>query len=263
MMLPVHERFIKQAKKKISRDNRLTGLLAGGSMIHGAMDEYSDLDLVIVYDNAHRNEIMEQRIQLAEELEQLLSAFTGEHVGEPRLVICLYGPPLLHVDLKFISKSELRIRTENPIVLWERDEEIRTILAETSPAYPSPSMQWMEDRFWVWVHYGAAKLGRGELFELIQHITFIRNAVLGPLILMRNGHLPAGVRRLEQFAEMEMAELRDTIPLHSYESCYRALKATIKLYQRLRQASDGWIRKEEAERHSIAYLETVYSTIHK
>lgn len=60
MMLPVHERFIKQAKKKISRDNRLTGLLAGGSMIHGAMDEYSDLDLVIVYDNAYRNEIMEQ-----------------------------------------------------------------------------------------------------------------------------------------------------------------------------------------------------------
>lgn len=92
-------------------------------MIHGAMDEYSDLDLVIVYDNAYRNEIMEQGIQLAEELEQLLSAFTGEHVGEPRLVICLYGPPLLHVDLKFISKSELRIRTENPIVLWERDEE--------------------------------------------------------------------------------------------------------------------------------------------
>lgn len=100
MMLPVHERFIKQAKMKISRDNRLTGLLAGGSMIHGAMDEYSDLDLVIVYDNAYRNEIMEQRIQLAEELGQLLSAFTGEHVGEPRLVICLYGPPLLHVDLK-------------------------------------------------------------------------------------------------------------------------------------------------------------------
>lgn len=108
-MLPVHERFIKQAKKKISRDNRLTGLLAGGSMIHGAMDEYSDLDLVIVYDNAYRNEIMEQRIQLAEELGQLLSAFTGEHVGEPRLVIYLYGPPLLHVDLKFTSKSELRI----------------------------------------------------------------------------------------------------------------------------------------------------------
>lgn len=107
MMLPVHERFIKQAKKKISRDNRLTGLLAGGSMIHGAMDEYSDLDLVIVCDNVYRNEIMEQRIQLAEELGQLLSAFTGEHVGEPRLVICLYGPPLLHVDLKFIRNQSL------------------------------------------------------------------------------------------------------------------------------------------------------------
>lgn len=263
MMLPVHKSFIEQAKKKISQDNRLTGLLAGGSMIHGTMDTYSDLDLIIVYDIAYRHEIMDQRIQLAGALGDLLSAFTGEHVGEPRLVICLYGPPLLHVDLKFISSSELGTRIENPLILWEKDEEIRTILAETSPVYPSHSLQWMEDRFWVWVHYGATKLGRGELFELIDHITFIRNAVLGPLVHIRNGHLPAGVRRLEKYAENEIDALRETIPLHSCESCYRALKSTITMYQHLRQTSHDLIRNEEAERASIDFLDTVYSSISK
>ncbi|MER7057532.1 MULTISPECIES: hypothetical protein [unclassified Streptomyces] len=29
-----------------------------------------------------------------------------------------------------------------------------------------PDLQWIEDRFWIWVHYGATKLGRGELFEV-------------------------------------------------------------------------------------------------
>ena len=32
----------------------------------------------------------------------LLACFTGEHVGEPRLLIALYGPPPVHVDLKFV-----------------------------------------------------------------------------------------------------------------------------------------------------------------
>jgi hypothetical protein len=39
----------------------------------------------------------------------LLVGFTGEHVGEPRVLICLYGPPVLHVDLKF-GKSQLGLR---------------------------------------------------------------------------------------------------------------------------------------------------------
>ncbi|MBD0742863.1 hypothetical protein [Streptomyces sp. CBMA152] len=29
-----------------------------------------------------------------------MAGFTGEHVGEPLLIITLVGPPLLHVDFK-------------------------------------------------------------------------------------------------------------------------------------------------------------------
>ena len=49
------------------------------------------------------DEIMAQRMAFAGTLGHLLHAFTGEHVGEPRLLICLFGPELLHVDLKFIT----------------------------------------------------------------------------------------------------------------------------------------------------------------
>ncbi|MGG4108851.1 nucleotidyltransferase domain-containing protein [Paenibacillus lautus] len=262
-MLPIHQQFINQAMERIRQDSRLTGLLIGGSVIRGTVDVYSDLDLIVVYDIAFKEEIMEQRIRIANSFGSLLSAFTGEHVGEPRLVICLYGPQPLHVDLKFISSSELAVRVENPLVLWDRDNSLRSIINETSPSYPTPTPQWMEDRFWVWVHYGATKLGRGELFEFIDLLSYIRSVVLGPLILMNNGHIPSGVRRLEQYAAHEMEELKETLPLHNAPSCYHALKASIEIYRRLRQDTEGLIRKEEAEQAAIVYLDSVYDSVRK
>ncbi|ULL16668.1 oxalate:formate antiporter [Paenibacillus sp. H1-7] len=263
MPLQMHEDFINLAKEKLLQDHRILGLLAGGSMITSTMDEYSDLDLIVVYDAGYQEEIMNQRVRIAEKLGNLLSGFTGEHVGEPRVVICLYGPPPLHVDLKFVTVQELEQRVENPIILWERGDEISALIQRTSPIYPYPSPQWIEDRFWVWVHYGATKLGRGELFELIDHVTYMRNAVLGPLYLIKNGELPSGVRRLEKYVSEGLDELKDTIPNHSTESCYHALQMTIRLYQQLRQHLGNFENKREAEQVSVAYLETVYSSLDK
>ncbi|NQX62735.1 nucleotidyltransferase domain-containing protein [Paenibacillus qinlingensis] len=263
MPLQVYEDFINQTKEKLLQDHRFLGLLAGGSMTSNTMDEYSDLDLIVVYDAVYREDIMNQRVPIAEKLGNLLSGFTGEHVGEPRLLICLYGPPPLHVDMKFVTVQELEQRVEDPMILWERDKEISARIERTSPIFPYPSSQWIEDRFWVWVHYGATKLGRGELFELIDHLTFMRNAVLGPLFLIKNGELPAGVRRLEKHVSEGLEELKETIPSHSRESCYHALQMTIRLYQQLRQDLGDFEYKSEAEQVSVAYLESVYFSIHE
>jgi hypothetical protein len=51
----------------------------------------------------------------------LLAAFSGEHVGEPRLLIALYGPPLLHVDIKVVALRDLADRVEDAHVLWDRE----------------------------------------------------------------------------------------------------------------------------------------------
>ena len=61
---------------------------------------------------------MTQRRELAGTLGHLLHAFTGEHVGEPRLLICLYGPELLHVDLKFVTLEMLTQRVEASSVIY-------------------------------------------------------------------------------------------------------------------------------------------------
>lgn len=258
MSLIVHEPFIERVRNRLIPDQRFVGLLAGGSMVTGEVDEFSDLDFVVVYDAAYKEDIMKERLAFAESVGGLLAGFTGEHVGEPRLLICLYGPVPLHVDFKFVTPEELSVRIEDPLILWERKPGLRSLLQGTACRPPSLDPQWIEDRFWIWVHYGAAKLGRGELFELIDHLTYMRSAVLGPWLLAQNGQLPRGVRMLEQRVPEAIEALAQTVPVHEAGSCGNALRATIRLYRELREQANGLTRRAEAEQAAVSYLEQIY-----
>jgi len=186
----------------------------------------------------------------------LLAAFPGDHVGELRLLICLYGPPLLHVDFKFVGPDELARRVEDPRVLWDRRGRVREALAKGKGQYPAPRLQWMEDRFWVWMHYVAEKIARGELFEAIDGLTFVRARVLGPLALADAGAQPNGVRRIETSAPALVPTLRRTVPSHDAASCRAALRATVEIYDDLRErlAPPTLVRRGDAEREVRAFL---------
>ncbi len=179
--------------------------------------------------------------EIAQRLGPLLAAF---HVGEARLLICLYGPPLLHVDLKFLSTEEFP------------HGALRSALSTAKAEYPQPRVQWIEDRFWVWVHYIAVKIDRGELFEAIDGLGFVRARVLGPLVLFQAGVRPNGARRVEQSVPARVPPLRSTLALHDHESCRNALVATVALYTDLREqlASPTLVRRTDAERAARSFL---------
>lgn len=257
--MKLHLEFVNKAMNFFRADSRILGIAVGGSWISNSMDEYSDIDLVIVVDPKCEQEVLGERLVLAEKLGNLLVGFTGEHVGEPRLIICLYGPPLLHVDLKFVALSDLVNRVEDPVILWEREEILTKTLNEKKAVFPFPKLQWIEDRFWVWVHYIAMKIGRGELFEAIETLSFLRVTVLGPLALMKNGYLPRGMRYIERDAKEELPVFIKTVPAHDRKSCELALTNAIELYQRLRayHITPELIVRKSAEEHSIIYLNSM------
>jgi predicted nucleotidyltransferase len=236
------------------RDSRIVGVTVAGSGATGTLDEFSDLDLVIVCRDGDEADMVREAPAFAAALGPLLAAFTGEHVGEPRLLIALYGPPLLHVDLKFVADAELDVRVEDGVVLWQRDYALDAALARAAAVWPAPDAQWIEDRFWIWVHYAAAKVGRGELFECLDMLAFVRANVLGPLIAVARGHRAAGVRRLERIAPDLLPDLEATLGDRTPHGCLAALKATVALYRRLRVDGPPVERRDEAERESVAYL---------
>jgi hypothetical protein len=124
-----------------------------------------------------------------------------------------------------------------------------------------PDLAWIEDRFWAWVHYIAAKLGRGELFDVLGAINFLRERVLGPLALVSAGHLPRGVRRLETRVPAFAERLQGTVSGYDVKECGEAVRTCVTLYRELRDelAPADLIRRTEAERVSLAYLEEVLS----
>jgi hypothetical protein len=249
-----HRRFLDAALAGWATDSRLLGVAAGGSLLTGRMDAYSDLDLVLVCRDDARAGVMADRFALARAAGALLQGFTGEHVGEPRLLICLYGPPLLHVDLKFVSLTELGARIEDPRVLWERDGALTRRISETAATpLPPPDAQWMEDRFWIWLHYGADKVRRGELFECLDMLAFLRGQVLAPLAGAASGQGVRGVRRVERDAPAWVDALAATVARADAEDCGRALHAAVALYDRVRDAA-GPVRRSPAEPAVREYL---------
>lgn len=157
----IQEQFARHATDIVKQDESVIGLAAAGSWLTNELDEFSDLDLILVTRekiSGNKNKMLEY----AHRLGKLLTGFTGEHVGEPRVLICLYDNPLLHVDIKFLTLEELHPRIENPVILFDRDGQLQNAITHSTAKFPYPDYQWIEDRFWIWIHYVLLKIGRGE-----------------------------------------------------------------------------------------------------
>jgi hypothetical protein len=225
-----HQQFAAQAVSILCADESITGIAVAGSWITAEIDAFSDLDLIIVTAGpvgGHKDRMT----AYANRLGNLVNAFTGEHVGEPRLLICLYSDPLLHVDLKFVTIEEFATRIETPVILLDKDGKLQNSIEQSAANFPHPDYQWIEDRFWTWVHYGLLKVGRGEYFEALDFMSYLRIVVFGPLLHLSNGNLPRGVRRVEtQLNSDDLAALKDTLAGHDKESIMRAIGHAIDLY---------------------------------
>jgi hypothetical protein len=142
----------------------------------------------------------------------------------------------MHVDLKFVTLGELAHRTEDPVVVWESAETLSQRLRTTTPVQQALDLQWIEDRFWTWVHYAAAKLGRGELFEVLDFLAFLPGHVLAPLAIHLRGSEARGVRRLEQQASDLVPTHTRTVAAHDPRECASAILQCVTAYRELRAA---------------------------
>lgn len=234
-----HRTFLERALAAVPGVEGIVGLAAGGSFIAGEIDEFSDLDLVLAVEPGAWPEILERQQAIAAELDSsFLAGFTGEHVGEPRLLVCLYGPPLLHVDLKFVSLDDVHDRIEDPVILWEVDGCLSAAFARAAPRYPTADPDWIEERFWIWAHYVADKVERGEIFEALDGLTFMRAVALAPLAFRRADVQATGVRRIEDRLPAFATDLERTVAGVDAAACAAALEAAIDLYTELREV-DG------------------------
>lgn len=249
-----HDSFLARIAKVTEADPRLLGLLVGGSHVTGTTDRFSDLDCVLVSDDAAYRAVLGDRRNLAARIGPLLHAFTGEHVGEPRLMICLYEQPTLHVDLKVVTLDMLRDRVEDPKIVWARDSRIREALDSSTAHWPRQTPDWFEERFWIWAHYAAMKIGRGEIFEALDMFAFLRARVFGPLLSEHAGLRQYQVRRIEQLIPDSVPLLIALTPPPDRQRCAVALTRAMDAYLDLTRTPPPANRNPAAEAAVRRYL---------
>jgi predicted nucleotidyltransferase len=255
----IQKLFAEKVTETFKNDESVIGLAVAGSWLTNEIDEFSDLDLVLVTKEKVSDDLAKM-LSYANRFGHLISAFTGEHVGEPRLLICLFDKPLLHVDIKFLTLQEFGSRIETPIILIDQENQLQQILNTTEAKFPMPDYQWIEDRFWTWVHYTLLKIGRGEYFEAYDFLGFLRMVVFGPLLHIKTGNLPRGVRKVEtQLSSKDFDSLKATIANYNKESLMAALENAIDLYKKLRPTlfSSSIKLNQSAENAVMDYLNKI------
>ena len=253
--------FANKAKAILEKEENVIGFAAGGSWITNELDNFSDLDLVIVTKNKITDD-KNKMLAFAKKFDNFLSGFTGEHVGEPRLLICLYDDPLLHVDFKFVSLEEFKNRVETPVILLDKNGELQNALDNSEPIFPYPGYQWLEDRFWIWIHYLLMKIGRGEFLEAFDGFGFLRMIVLGPLLHIKNKNLPRGVKKVEtELNKVDLDKLLKTIPSYDRHALLKSLHNAVELYRELRNElfDHSILLQKETEEKVMLYFQKLNS----
>jgi hypothetical protein len=233
-MKMMQQQFAEKVTALVKDDPSVIGLAVAGSWLTNELDEFSDLDLILVTKEKIAGD-KNKMLSYAKRFGNFLTGFTGEHVGEPRVLICLYDDPLLHVDIKFLTIEEFGTRIETPVILADTGGQLQQVLNASEAKFPFPGFQWIEDRFWIWIHYVLLKIGRGEYFEALDGLGFLRMIVLGPLMHLKNDNLPRGVRKVEtQVDPADLAALKLTIGNYNRESLLNSLEQCSQLYRELR-----------------------------
>lgn len=275
-----HRYMVQSLVESVSTQSHFWGLAIGGSWATDQMDFASDLDFNLVVEPAAFQTALDAAEFLAWQLPYCLSFAPAHHTGEPRLFNALYKvdkrafadqkhavkeslaelPDFIQVDFKYFSGSDFAHRVEEPAILWELEERLSKILKTTRGSYPQPDLNWIEAQFWRWIYYGVSKWQRGEYIEVADHLSFLRNQVLGPLLLIQHQYPPRRVRRIEQSLPTELTQRFEAtlVPPEPWLLLW-ALHESVSLYLLSRTAlQQQSAEPAAAETEVTAYLNALF-----
>jgi hypothetical protein len=164
----------------------------------------------------------------------VIASFSGEHVGAPALTIVLYDD-LVHVDFDVLSSAAASEHGAGlpVLVVWDRGGVTARLPGDGRPDVAG-DLRWIEDRMWTWCWYIQSKILRGELYDALDGLQYVRDRVLFRLLAFERGTRPAGARRVEAALGDRREAFSATIPFaHDRAAVLSALRAEIGLYLEL------------------------------
>ncbi|HKW60307.1 MAG TPA: hypothetical protein VJR46_11210 [Candidatus Dormibacteraeota bacterium] len=232
--LPRHHRRLLAACEMGFAEPDVAGMAIAGSFVDGRPDEYSDVDLRLVLAEGSLDRVFARKVELARQAGPLVAFFTGEHVGEPQLLVTLYAD-LVHVDYLFMELWEAAEKNNGrqTLVLWQRDPRVTQVLSQPYVADVPADLAYLEARIWTWAWYIQSKILRGELWEAVSGLNTVRDVVLFRLFALARDVRFRGARFAEELVGERRAAVELTQARVDRESLQVALRATVSLYLEL------------------------------
>jgi len=230
--LPRHRAKAESACRAALTDPDVVAMVVTGSFATGIADELSDVDLRL-YARPDAVEGVVARVpDLASAVGSVVALFVAEHLAIPTLTIVLYDD-LVHVDFDVVAADRAAEHNDGlpAVVLWER-EPISDALPGTYAPEVAAGVRWMEARIWTWSWYIQSKVLRGELYEALDGLQYVRDQVLFRLLAFHGERRPAGGRRAEAVVGDHRDAFARTIPRSlDPATVLAALREEIDLYR--------------------------------
>lgn len=174
----------------------------GGGLLRAPPDDYSDIDLVAVFQPpVGPEEAMEQTAAAVAGAGSLLARFTASHLGHANLLVSflMVERSVVKVDVLVLT-GRARAPTSavalhdpfdaiEPAQAETPDEQLRAISREVDEA---------AQRFTGWTWYTYTKIRRGELFEAYNSLEVMRRLAYVPCLLLSEHGRHEHLRRIEQ-----------------------------------------------------------------
>ena len=240
-MLPQHHNLLERVVARFRDDDRVPGLVLGGSLAIGGADFYSDVDLYMIVRDESLDAVFAERDAAAEAIGSPLLRFTVESVpGGSRDYIVTYPGPV-KLDLMYHRESEVEPspKWENRLVLKDDSGSLASVVSWSMrfevDRLTLEVLAELDQKFWTWCWYVFGKIVRGELWEALDGLHTIRSIALLPLLDLAAERPHEGYRRLERKLDPRTSGLlaATVVPLQP-GALYAALQAEIALFRELR-----------------------------
>jgi len=230
--LPRHRAKAESACRAALADPDVVAMVVTGSFATGIADELSDVDLRVYVRPDAVESVVARVPDLAAAGGSVVALFVAEHLAIPTLTIVLYDD-LVHVDFDVVAADRAAEHNDGlpAVVLWER-EPISDALPGTYAPEVASGVRWMEARIWTWSWYIQSKVLRGELYEALDGLQYVRDQVLFRLLAFHGERRPAGGRRAEAVVGDHRDAFARTIPRSlDPATVLAALREEIDLYR--------------------------------
>ena len=238
-------------------------------MAVGRADLFSDIDLYVFVRDSDFESVFAERDAIARSIGPVLVRYLGDHMpsGHHQLIVWYEGP--LHVDLMFRKWSEtvLHWKWKGSVILKDSGNAIAQLKKESDLLQP-PELAWeqlntLNQKFWGWVAYTFGKILRGELWEALDNIAWIRNEALLVMLAWTQNAQYEGHRRLEAKLDDHLATLfNESLCSREPESLHAALTAEVRIFRELRSRLSAQVAEtfdERPEKEIMSELEALWA----